>query len=146
MKISRIIYLLLLSMATGNLYAQNAPRADSLKNSLYLAKSDTSKVSALNRLFDYYIYDSLNTSIQYVQEAVRISESLPDQKYYVQSVNNLAYALRIHGAVDSAIFYYSKALHAAIAITIPKELLKACRVLATPTGEKAISSKPNNTS
>lgn len=106
MKSFTFIFVGLLSL-TLNINAQDIEK---LKSTLLLAKDDTTKVTLLFNIFDHYRYTYADSSLNYVQQALELSEKLKYERGIALSQLFLCETFSMLGNDPQALNYGFKAL------------------------------------
>lgn len=83
--------------------------ADSLKNLLSSSKEDTNKVNVLIHLSDEYRSSNINTSLEYANQSLKLSEQLNFDRGMVTSNNAIGIANYFMGNYPQALEHYIKA-------------------------------------
>ncbi len=107
MKYLTIIYFSL--FISSNLFSQNEKTLDSLVN-VYKDSQDTTKLSALQALYEFHIRTDLDKSLKYAQEEITLASKL-DNNYFLFLGNfNLGQYYYLNEKRDTARTYLNKAL------------------------------------
>ncbi len=103
-----ILFFLFIFPKPGNTVDEH--EMDSLVNSLQYMKGDTSKVNALNRIADGFLYIDYIQIYTYANQANKLSEELGYEKGLAESYNNLGIYFRELGVYEQSIDYLFKSL------------------------------------
>ena len=107
MRRSALVLLFLMNFIL--IHGQN-PELDSLRNSLKLQQSDTSRINTLNELGWQILPDDQSAALSYVNEALAKSIRSRFLKGEANAYVTMAVAASMNAAYDSALYYYQKAL------------------------------------
>ena len=108
---TKIFFLLFLSILTLSGNAQNAKDIDSFRNVLIQYKTwDSNRVTTLLNFANIIIYNDPDSCMKYSQEAMQISQKIKWQKGIALSFREIGYAYYISSNNLQAMDYYLKAL------------------------------------
>jgi tetratricopeptide (TPR) repeat protein len=105
-----VIILIFCIMLIAQLQAVTAHEADSLHNIVSNTKSDSLRVSALNKLAFHYLFSNKPRAVELLMQSEKIAVS----KHLMHGMNEIIYTRGvihdISGRKDSAYFYFNKSL------------------------------------
>lgn len=113
----------LFSLQKVNANNDHSRTVDSLQSILKVAKKDTNKVNILNELSFVSRKKSAENSIQFAEEALKLSKNLSFKKGIAKSLTNLGFAYRLSNNIDSAIDCHLQSLKILHEIDNKKEII-----------------------
>ncbi|MCE9538634.1 MAG: hypothetical protein K8R85_05375, partial [Bacteroidetes bacterium] len=97
---------LLFSTHKTNANNERSQSVDSLQSILKVAKEDINKVDILNELSFVSRKKSVENSIQFAEEALKLSQNLSYKKGITKSLTNLGFSYRLSNNFEKAIEYH----------------------------------------
>ncbi|MGZ4033811.1 MAG: tetratricopeptide repeat protein [Bacteroidia bacterium] len=104
----RKIYSILFSLLIVSVFSVGQNTADSLKNLLSSSKEDTAKVNVLIKLSDEFRTSNINQSLEYANQALRLSEQLNFTAGLISSNNSIGIANYFMSNYPQALSHYIK--------------------------------------
>lgn len=101
---------LLYSAHPDTISAQTFPALDSLQNLLKVSKEDTCKVGVLNALFSEIRKTTPEKSLEYAEQAFRLSQKLPYKTGMAKSLSNIAFYHMVNNNFEKAAEYNLQSL------------------------------------
>ena len=116
-KISVLFVVIVFSLYSSVITAQDLSRVDSLKALLKTVKEDTGKVNILNVLGERFRYGKENeTEIRYVNEAILLAQKINDKKGLVNAYKSLGWYNKSRGNYADALKNFAECLNISIKI------------------------------
>jgi len=109
LKITLALIALICHINNAQNLAKNPKEVDSIINIIENQPNDTTKVSNLHYLFDYFIYKDFNKGKYYADEEIRVSKLLNYERGIASGLYSYGVYYNTIDQSDSAIIYYKQA-------------------------------------